>query len=181
MTVKLITVAAVCLVARLCLTLCDPLECCPPGAPSMGFFRQEYWSGLPCSPPGDLPDPGIEPASLRTPALAGRFFTTSATWEAHNLTCKYIICSFMGSAARFPFFCSGHTATHEAIQFIIKKKKSDRSWSSSIILSLEVWSELGWRLLEEKPSLDLCNVMYGTVMTPHVQINWHELPAVLSK
>ena len=40
---------------------------------SMGFPRQEYWSGLPCSPPGDLPDPGIEPVS---PALAGRFFTT---------------------------------------------------------------------------------------------------------
>ena len=38
---------------------------------SMGFSRQEYWSGLPCSPPGDLPDPGIEPASLMSPALAG--------------------------------------------------------------------------------------------------------------
>ena len=41
---------------------------------SMGFFRQEYWSGLPCSPPGDLPYPGIEPVSLMSPALAGRFF-----------------------------------------------------------------------------------------------------------
>ena len=40
---------------------------------SMGFSRQEYFSGLPCPPPGDLPDPGIEPAS---PTLAGRFFTT---------------------------------------------------------------------------------------------------------
>ena len=40
---------------------------------SMAFPRQEYWSGLPFPPPGDLPDPGIEPAS---PALAGRFFTT---------------------------------------------------------------------------------------------------------
>ena len=49
---------------------------------SMGFSRQEYWSGLPCPPPGDLPDPGIEPTSLTSPALAGRFFTTSATWEA---------------------------------------------------------------------------------------------------
>ena len=38
---------------------------------SMGFSRQEYWSGLPCLPPGELPDPGIEPVS---PALAGRFF-----------------------------------------------------------------------------------------------------------
>ena len=42
----------------------------------MGFFRQEYWSGLPFPSPGDLPDPGIEPLSL-TPALAGRFFTIS--------------------------------------------------------------------------------------------------------
>ena len=43
----------------------------------MGFSRQEYWSGLPCPPPGDLPDPGIEPVSLLTsPALAGEFFTT---------------------------------------------------------------------------------------------------------
>ena len=41
---------------------------------SMGFPRQEYWSGLPCPPLGDLPDPGIEPASLASPALAGRFF-----------------------------------------------------------------------------------------------------------
>ena len=48
---------------------------------SMGFSRQEYWSGLPCPPPGDLPDPGIEPASLMSPALADGFFTTSAPWE----------------------------------------------------------------------------------------------------
>jgi hypothetical protein len=49
---------------------------------SMGFSRQEYWRGLPCPPPGDLPGPGIEPVPLVSPALAGRFFTTSATWEA---------------------------------------------------------------------------------------------------
>ena len=49
---------------------------------SLGFCRQEYWSGLPCPPPGDLPDPGTEPRSLMSPALSGRFFTTSTTWEA---------------------------------------------------------------------------------------------------
>jgi len=49
----------------------------------MGFSRQEYWSGLPCPPPGNLPDPGMEPASLTTPALAGGFFTPRATWEVH--------------------------------------------------------------------------------------------------
>ena len=46
---------------------------------SLGFSRQEYWSGLPCPPPGDLPDPGIEPKSLMSPALSGGFFTTSPT------------------------------------------------------------------------------------------------------
>ena len=49
----------------------------------MGFSRQEYWSGLLCPSPGDLPDPGIKPMSLMSPALAGGFFATSATWEAH--------------------------------------------------------------------------------------------------
>ena len=44
---------------------------------SMGFSRQEYWRGMPCPPPGDLLNPGIGPASLMSPALAGGFFTTS--------------------------------------------------------------------------------------------------------
>jgi len=48
---------------------------------SMGFSRQESWNGLPCLPPGELPDPGIEPTSLMSPALAGEFFTKSTTWE----------------------------------------------------------------------------------------------------
>ena len=49
---------------------------------SMGFSRQEYWSGLPCPSPGHLPDPGIEPVSLMSPSLAGGLFTTSTSWEA---------------------------------------------------------------------------------------------------
>ena len=47
----------------------------------MGFSRQEYWSGLPCPPLGDLPHPEIKPLFLVVPALAGRFFTASATGE----------------------------------------------------------------------------------------------------
>ena len=55
------------------------MDCVACQAPqSMGFSRQEYWIGLPCS----LPDPGIEPMSLVSPALAIRFFTPSVTWEA---------------------------------------------------------------------------------------------------
>ena len=48
---------------------------------AMGFSRQEYWNGLPCPSPGDLPYPGIETKSLVSPALAEGFFTTTATWE----------------------------------------------------------------------------------------------------
>ena len=53
---------------------CDAMDCSPPGSLSVGFSRQEYWSGLPCPAPGDLSDPGIKPASLIPPALAGRVF-----------------------------------------------------------------------------------------------------------
>ena len=78
----------------------------------MGFSRQEYQSGLPCSPPGDLPDSGIEPASLISTALAGGFFT-SATWEArvcvlgnllmfHNIVLSLIILSII-----FQILCQG--------------------------------------------------------------------------
>ena len=59
--------------AQLCPTLCDLVDCSPPGLLSMGFSRQEYWSGLLCPPPRDLSHPGIEPEPF---ALAGRFFTT---------------------------------------------------------------------------------------------------------
>ena len=52
---------------------------------SMGFPRQEYWSGLPFPPPGDLPDPGIEPLSLISPALADGFFSTESLGKPNIL------------------------------------------------------------------------------------------------
>ena len=55
-----------CLVAQLCLTLFHPIDCSMPGSSMWGFLRQEYWRGLPCPLPRDLPNPGIEP---RYPAL----------------------------------------------------------------------------------------------------------------
>ena len=66
---------------QLCLTLYDPWIVARQAPLSMGFSRQEYWGGLLCPPLGDLPHPGIKPVSLMSPALAGRFLTTSATWE----------------------------------------------------------------------------------------------------
>ena len=71
-------------------TLCT-IACQAP--PSMRFSRKEL-IGLPCPPPGDLPDPGTKPASLTSPALAGGFFTT---WEAHKVTKHKQICKH-----RFP-------------------------------------------------------------------------------
>ena len=66
-----------------CRTLSDPMDYSPPGSSvSMGFSRQEYWSGLLFPSPGNLPNPGIESMSLMSPALTGRFFSTSTTWEA---------------------------------------------------------------------------------------------------
>ena len=50
----------------------------------MGFSSQEYWSGLPWPPAGDLPDPGIKPSSLYVSCIADWFFTTNATWEAQG-------------------------------------------------------------------------------------------------
>ena len=62
------------------------MDCIPLGSSVHGIFPwviwQEYWSGLPFLPPGDLPNPGIEPASLMSPTQAGGFFTTSAALEA---------------------------------------------------------------------------------------------------
>ena len=73
---------------------------------SMGFSRQEYWRGLPCPPPEDLPDLGIEPAS---PALAGGFFATSATWEAPFLLYSLVFFFFYSTYKRyhtvFVFLC----------------------------------------------------------------------------
>ena len=91
---------------------------------SVGVFRQEYWGGLMCSPPGHLPDPGMEPIPLMSPALTGRFFTTSTTWEGSQpffycqfififkieitLSCKIMLASCVHSISTsvYPTLCS---------------------------------------------------------------------------
>ena len=61
-----------CSVTQSCPTLCDLMDCTPPGSSIHKSFRQEYWSVLPFPPPGNLPNPGIEPVSPASPALADR-------------------------------------------------------------------------------------------------------------
>ena len=70
----------VCLAAQSCLSLCDPIDCSLPGSSVHGILQTRIlqWVAMPSS--GDLPDPGIKPVCLISPALAGKFFTTSDTW-----------------------------------------------------------------------------------------------------
>ena len=84
---------------QLCPALCDRMDCSPPGS-SVGFSRQKSWSGLPCPPPGALPNPGIKPES---PALAGRFFTTEPLGKSH-LGPGYFLCWGSGWGG-CPVFC----------------------------------------------------------------------------
>ena len=99
-------------VAQSCPTLCEPMDYSLPDSSVHGILRQEYWSGFPFPSPGDLPNTGIKPVS---PALGGRFFTTSTTREvfiyiqhAHIHTHTYIythICIHIAPLLRisFPF------------------------------------------------------------------------------
>ena len=68
---------------------------------SMGFSWQECWSGLPCPPPGDLPNPGTEPLSLMSAALASGFLTPSATWEEEDVHTLLLSSRF---CFNFPYF-----------------------------------------------------------------------------
>ena len=83
--------------AKLRLTLCNPMDCSLPGSSVHGISQAR--SGLPCPPLGDFPGPGIEPTSLRSPALAGGSFTTSPTWQTRW--------THMSSTGRHVFKVSG--------------------------------------------------------------------------
>ena len=66
-------------------TLCDTMDCSPPGSSVHGILQARIEGGLPLPPLGHLPDPGIKPVSPASPASAGRFFTTSPSWEAQEI------------------------------------------------------------------------------------------------
>ena len=86
---------------------------------SMGFPRQEYWSGLPFLSPGDLPDPGIELESLTSPALAGRFFTAAAPAAKSLQSCPTLFDPIDGSplGSAIPGILQARTLEWVAISF----------------------------------------------------------------
>ena len=72
----------VCMLSRFsCIRLWDTMDCSRPGSSVHGILQARILEWLSCPPPGDSPHPGTQPESLTSPALAGRIFTTSATWE----------------------------------------------------------------------------------------------------
>ena len=100
-TKTIVLLGHACKAVQSCPTLEIPWNIAPQAPLSMGFSRQEHWSGLPCPPPRDLPNPGVKPASLTSPALADGFFTTRATcpfrappftgrdWHGNKLSQQY--------------------------------------------------------------------------------------------
>ena len=94
--------------AQSCPTLCGRMDCSCQAPLSVESSRQEYWSGLVFPSPGNLPNPGIKPTSLVSPALASGFFTTSTTWEAPCIVSKLSSCKIVikiGSRPRIPIWC----------------------------------------------------------------------------
>ena len=85
-----------------CLTPCGPTGCSSPGSPVLGILQARILQWVTCPPPGDLPDPGIKPASLTFLALAGRLFTASPTWAAPF----GVFVSVFIDLTRCPAFCS---------------------------------------------------------------------------
>ena len=75
--------------AQLGLTVCNPWIIAHQALLSMEFSRQEYWSELPLPPPGDLPDPGVEPKSLASPVLEGGFFTIAPPGKPKHLHIQF--------------------------------------------------------------------------------------------
>ena len=116
-----------------CLTLWDSLDCSPPDSFCLwNFFRQEYWSGLPLPTLRDLPDPGIKPMPLVSPALAGRFFTTSAIWETSFWNKVLVLAStpqFIGLSCR--------EQSEFGVDSILFAKNSCLLPSSSLSLSIQ--------------------------------------------
>ena len=133
---------------------------------SMGFSRQEYRNGLPCPPPGDLPNAEIKPLSLMSPAVAGRFFTTSATWEAPSqwdVTLKEQgwICSFRGFHSILrknlnELCCQLNTNTSQELPFFLKSLGGPLRILP--IFPFRCWQDVSVPTLVTTPGLRSCSV-----------------------
>ena len=121
----------------------DPMDCSHQVPLFMGFPRQEYLSRLPCPPPGNLPDSGIEPTSLASPSLAGGFFTTSTTGEAHGFWDGH---KDLNSKSTLPHHL--HSCfIHYTYRIHLLKEPSDECENSALCNILSTHTALGGLLL----------------------------------
>ena len=136
-----------------CVQLCVTLLTVAYQAPqSLGFSRQEYWSGLPCLPPGYLPNPEVEPASLMSPARAGGFFTTSTTWEAHKEgRVLKSLCFWIGGAGEDSWESLGQQGDQTSEETNLKYS----SVRLMLKLKLQYFGHLMWRANSLKKTLML--------------------------
>ena len=119
----------VCLVAQLCLTLCDPWTAAHRAPLSVGFLRQEYWSGLPFASPWDLPDLGFKPGS---PALQADFSASEPLGNSMYESSQYSSCCRFSKVCIFLSFHAFY-----------------------VIMLPEMWIYLGWRKSERKAPISL--------------------------
>ena len=117
----------------------------------MELSRQEYWSGLPCQSPGDLLNSGIESASLRSPALAGRFFTTSAILSAPrpDITTLLHLLKMSEFHGEKQCFCSGN----------VGKLLVCSDWANPSLFSEPEGLHLGSPLSDPQPSCQPCSLV----------------------
>ena len=111
----------------------------------MGFSRQEYWTGLPCPPPGHLPNPGIEPTVLTSPAMASRFFTTSTNWDAHCL--RYIV--LIKKFSRKHIGLRQYTSIFLELLWVKNKERASLASYASLCLGgnwVMAWAAVTWTL-----------------------------------
>ena len=148
----------------------------------MKFSRQAYRSGLPFLTSWCLPHPGIRPASLASPAFAGRFFTTSATWEALLIICLFnqLICPSPTSTVTLPprDLPLGPTAILK-ITFHCLTIIPGRIWSVLIRSSVHSWSHQSWPG-SEKPISPCVKLHVDTLRRESYQGKFFNLTNALS-
>ena len=149
---------------------------------SVGFSGQEYWSGLPWPPSGNLPDPGIELMSLASPALAGGFFTNSTTWEALISLQVLINCSFSQTVERHCIHVKIHTQRlEETLCRLLEPllfrasyvQYSPQIWATSVSLdpglhSLARLLDFGWDPHSQRYNLGIASRQKAKAIIGHI-------------